>query len=109
MITMHTAADPLVLVQNEQVYQTEVRAKNGAGDLIQLYTVAPASYPAKPGAPYGAGHCNFTAQSRIAVVDLLDNWVRNGVYPGQGAIVAAMGDSSGYQAAYAPPPWPAAS
>ena len=109
MITMHTAADPLVLVQNEQVYQTEVRAKNAAGELVQLYTVAPASYPAKPGAPYGAGHCNFTAESRIAVVGLLDNWVRNGVYPGQGAILAAMGDSSGYQAAYAPPPWPAAS
>ena len=34
--------------------------------LVQTYTVAPATYPESPGAPYGAGHCNFTAQSRIA-------------------------------------------
>ena len=110
MITMHTAADTLVLVQNESVYKDEHAALPGStGDLVQLFTVAPASYPVKPGAPYGAGHCNFTEQSRVAVVDMLDNWVRNGVYPGSVAIATAMGDTSGYEPAYSPGPWPAGS
>jgi hypothetical protein len=109
MITMHTTADPLVLVQNETVYKAEATQQSTAGNLIQLFTVAPSTYPATPGAPYGAGHCNFTVQSRVAVVDMLDNWVRNGVYPGSVAIATDMGDSSGYSPAYTPGPWPAGS
>ena len=97
MITMHTAADPLVLVQNETVYKAEHAASNSTGDLIQLFTVAPTTYSSPPGAPYGAGHCNFTTQSRLAVVNLLNNWVQNGVYPGTVAIATAMGDNSGYE------------
>jgi len=107
-LTMHTEADPLVLVQNESVFAKEVASsKTATGDLVQLYTAAPATYPAKPGAPYGAGHCNFTPQSRVAVVDLMDNWVRNGVYPGPQAVAAAMGLTSGYDPIYQPPAWPA--
>ena len=75
-------------------------------DLVQLYTVAPATYPEDPGAPYGAGHCNFTSQSRVAVIDLLNTWVQQGVLPGSEAIATAMGDSSGYQPLFVPGPWP---
>ena len=76
-------------------------------DLVQLYTVAPDdATPRTAGAPYGAGHCNFTSQSRVAVIDLLNDWVQNGVYPGSAAIAAAMGDSSGYVAGWTPGPWP---
>jgi pimeloyl-ACP methyl ester carboxylesterase len=107
-LTMHTKSDPLVLVQNETVFAGEVAANTKAdADLVQLYTVPPTSYPQDVGAPYGAGHCNFTAVSRIAVVDLMQDWVRDGVYPGTAAIATAMGDSSGYDAVYRPGPWPA--
>lgn len=109
-ITLHTAADPLVIVQNESFfrarYQKAQAAGQAPGGLVQLYTVAPSTYPEKPGAPYGAGHCNFTSQSRVAVIDLLDTWVRDGVYPGEAAISEAMGDASGYQPAYVPSAWP---
>ena len=58
-LTLHTAADPLVAVQN----QTLLREASGStDDLVQLFTVAPDTYPAKPGAPYGAGHCNVHAR-----------------------------------------------
>jgi pimeloyl-ACP methyl ester carboxylesterase len=108
-LTLHTEDDPLVLVQNEGVFAGEVAAsKQASADLVQLYTAPPATYPEKPGAPYGAGHCNFTQQSRVGVVDLMDNWVRNGVYPGAQAIAAAMGEQSGYDPIYQPGPWPAA-
>jgi pimeloyl-ACP methyl ester carboxylesterase len=109
-ITLHTAADPLVLVQNESFFRARFEKAQAAGratgDLVQLYTVAPASYPENPGAPFGAGHCNFTSQSRVAVIDLLTSWVRDGVYPGQSAISSAMGDQSGWAPGFAPGPWP---
>ena len=109
-ITMHTKADPLVIVQNETFlrdrYQFQQSQGNVNAELVQLYTIAPNEYPEDPGAPYGAGHCNFTDESRIAVIDLLDNWVRNGVYPGPTAIDNATGSDSGYNGIYTPGPWP---
>jgi len=110
-ITMHTKSDPLVIVQNESLfgerYNAAVAAGKASGGLVQLYTVAPSTYPEDSGAPYGAGHCNFTNQSRIAVIDLLNRWVRNGVYPGGVAVRVAMGNESGYDAIYRPSAWPA--
>ena len=110
MITMTTAADPLVIVENESFFRDRYNAAQAAGEvkggLLQLFTVAPGQYSEETGAPYGAGHCNFTLQSRVAVIELLDRWVREGVYPGQAAIAAAMGPQSGYSPAYQPGPWP---
>ena len=106
-ITLHTKADPLVLVQNETVFRQRVLAsRDRSGDLVQLYTVAPATYPAP--APYGAGHCNFTVPERIGVITLLDGWVRGGVYPAGPAVDAAFSGDKGISKAYAPGPWPAA-
>ena len=105
-ITLHTKSDPLVLVQNETLFKQRYAASKSNGDLIQLYTVPPATYPTSTGAPYGAGHCNFTPESRVALIGLLDNWVKNGVYPGAAAIAAAMGTDSGYSDMYQPGPWP---
>ncbi len=102
-ITLHTAADPLVAVQN----QTLLREASGATeDLVQLYTVAPDTYPADPGAPYGAGHCDFTPDSRVGMIDLLDQWVRGGQPPTEAAVVDALGEESGYDPTYEPGPWP---
>ncbi len=109
-ITLHTKADPLVIVENESFFRDRYDARLAAGEvkggLVQLYTVPPPEYTPEEGAPYGAGHCNFTPQSRLAVIDLLDAWVRDGVYPGQAAIAEAMGPESGYNAIYTPGPWP---
>jgi len=109
-ITLHTAADPLVISQNQTFfrnrYDAALKAGTATAGLVQLFTVAPATYPQSPGAPYGAGHCNFTPQSNVAVVDLLTNWVQNGVFPGTAGVQAAMGDSSGYSPAWTPGPWP---
>jgi hypothetical protein len=110
MITMHTADDPLVIVQNQSVYAYRYNdaVARGAvkGGLVQAYTVPPATYPQDPGAPYGAGHCNFTLESRLAVIDLLQRWVQEGVYPGLGALESAIGSDSGYAPGFQPGPWP---
>jgi pimeloyl-ACP methyl ester carboxylesterase len=110
-ITIHTAADPLVIVQNESYFLDRYTAAQSAGQapggLVQLYTVAPSTYPEDPGAPYGAGHCNFTSESRVAVIDLLTSWVQDGTLPGAAAIAKAMGTESGYSRLFVPGPWPA--
>jgi pimeloyl-ACP methyl ester carboxylesterase len=105
--TLHTEADPLVLVQNESVFAGKVAASTAkTADLVQLYTKAPARY-AKP-APYGAGHCNFTTDELTGSVAVLDGWVRGGVYPTGPAVTAAFRSDPGLDLSYRPGPWPAA-
>lgn len=104
-LTVHTEADPLVLVQNEGVFAGKVAASTAkTADLVQLYTKAPATYP-KP-APYGAGHCNFTGGELMGTLTLLDNWVRGGSYPAGQAITTAFGSDTGLDLTYRPAPWP---
>jgi pimeloyl-ACP methyl ester carboxylesterase len=106
-LTLHTEADPLVLVQNESVFAGKVAASEAkTADLVQLYTKAPAHY-AKP-APYGAGHCNFTTDELTGSVVALDGWVRGGVYPAGPAVTAAFRSDPGLDLSYRPGPWPAA-
>ena len=107
-LTLHTEADPLVLVQNESVFAGTVAASTAkTADLVQLYTKAPAHYP-KP-APYGAGHCNFTSGELTGSVTALDGWVRGDVYPTGPAVTAAFGSDPGLDLSYRPGPWPAGS
>jgi hypothetical protein len=107
-ITLHTTADPLVLVQNETVFAERAAANpDRTSDVVQLYSSAPATYTEQEGAPYGAGHCNFSPDERIGVITLLDRWAREGLYPASGAVTDAMGEENGIQPAYRPGPWPA--
>ena len=107
-ITLHTTADPLVLVQNAALFTDRVAdSPDRAGDVVQLFTAAPPEYPAEEGAPYGAGHCNFSLDERLGVVDLLDAWARKGVYPTPQAASQALGPQTGYEPAFRPGAWPA--
>ena len=47
-LTLHTAADPLVIVQNQSFLKERT---GGSEKLVQLFTVPPADYPEDPGAP----------------------------------------------------------
>jgi hypothetical protein len=103
-LTMHTEADPLVLVANERILAGRVHAKNDDSDLVQLYVKAPATYSDSTGAPYGAGHCNFSDQQRVGLIDTLDAWVREGVYPVPVGVAAKFGD--GLDPTYTSGLWP---
>ena len=103
-ITLHTAVDPLVAVQNQTLLR---EASASTDELVQLFTVPPATYPANPGAPYGAGHCAFTPQTRIGMIELLDAWVRGGQAPTEESVREAFGADSGFDPAFVPGPWPA--
>jgi pimeloyl-ACP methyl ester carboxylesterase len=104
-ITMHTAYDQLVLVQNETVFAERVqKSEKRKADLVQLYTTPPDKYAAP--APYGAGHCNFTDDERVGLIKSLDGWVRTGLAPGPETVAKAMGTTNGYTPAFKPGPWP---
>jgi hypothetical protein len=105
-VTLHTAYDPLVIVQNEAVFQDRV-AKAGHSDLLhQLWVVPPASYPdgnpsiSTDGAPYGAGHCNFSTGQYLSAVQALNGWVTSGTY-------TPPAETGGLRTSLSVPVWPA--
>lgn len=103
-ITMHTEDDPLVLVQNETVFNGRVSQKGQTGRLVQLYIAPPKTYSESTGAPYGAGHCNFSDGQRVGLITALDNWVRKGIYPTQAGLTSVIGE--GLDPSFTAGPWP---
>ena len=103
-LTMHTEADPLVLAQNEHVFAERVQSHSDNGKLVQMYIAPPPTYSESTGAPYGAGHCNFSEQQLYGVVSVLDNWVREGVYPVPSGVADQFGP--GVDPGYVPAAWP---
>ncbi|MCW2525213.1 MAG: hypothetical protein JWM76_73 [Pseudonocardiales bacterium] len=105
-VTLHTEADPLVLVANESVLAQRAEKAKKSAELAQFYIKAPATYSEADQAPYGAGHCNFSIQQREGLITVLDGWVRGGARPNAAAVSGSFG--AGFDASYAPKPWPAA-
>lgn len=109
-LTLHTEYDDLVPVQEEGVFAAAVAAHNATGNVLQLYTAPPATYPKVTGkmggAPYGAGHCNFSADESVDTVRLMDGWARSGMKPDTAATRAAFTGSTGLDLGYTPKPWP---
>ena len=76
---MHTQYDPLVIVQNEARLRTTGSAKAGTRPrCTSSGSSPPATYTdgspsiSTDGAPYGAGHCNFTTEQYLAAVQTLE-------------------------------------
>ncbi|HEV2886663.1 MAG TPA: hypothetical protein VGX49_07125 [Jatrophihabitans sp.] len=105
-VTMHTEQDPLVLVQNETVFASRVRAEQRSGQLVQFFIKPPATYSETTKAPYGAGHCRFSDGQRQGLVNILDGWVRRSIYPSPAGSAGILGE--GVDPSYAPGPWPVA-
>ncbi len=107
-VSLHTQFDQLAIVQNEsQIYVKALRSANDQARLFKpIVTSPPAFYPENGKTPYGAGHCNFTADSVIGTVALLDDWVRYQQFPTDVSTDKRMGLESGYDKDFVPPAWP---
>ena len=103
-VTMHTEDDPLVLVANETILAGRAAAAGKSGSLVQLYVAPPTSYSESAGAPYGAGHCNFSDEQREGLISTLDSWVRTSVYPVASGVASKFGP--GLDPTFSAPPWP---
>ncbi len=105
MVLLHTLYDPLVIVQNESHYLARAAA-DGQHNVDLLLTAPPSHYAPKPGAPYGAGHCNFTDASKVGVIGVLDQWVSTGKRPTESDIARLLGSGSGWAPTAGAPAWP---
>jgi len=109
-LTVHTGYDATAIVQNETVFGNRaLRTTGRTGDLLQVFTTPPARYTGS-GAPYGAGHCNFTTDERVGAVSSLNRWVRTGARPSLADLGVSMRGTSkatGFDPLFVPGPWPA--
>ncbi|MFB9320609.1 hypothetical protein [Cryptosporangium minutisporangium] len=109
-LTVHTGYDATAIVQNETVFGNRaLRTTGRTGDLMQIYTTPPPKYTGK-GAPYGAGHCNFTTDERVGAVSNLDRWVRTGTRPtlvDLGIAMRGTSKATGFDPVFIPGQWPA--
>jgi pimeloyl-ACP methyl ester carboxylesterase len=104
-LAIHTTADPLVLAQNETVFADRVESHKATPLLSQAFIGPPETYTEETGAPYGAGHCNFSVEQRVTFIELLDDWARRGIYPTPVTFETELGEA--HANVFDPGPWPA--
>lgn len=109
MVGLATENDPAAVIANSAVF---VRHASAAGEhasrLVHAnVAVPPLFYPASGRAPYGAGHCAFTAASITGTVSVLNDWVRDGLYPTDSSMQRLLGAGSGVTLPYRFERWPA--
>lgn len=106
--TLHTEYDTQAIVQNESAYWT--LANQAGPDSLRLLhvnvTSPPTSYPEEGAVPYGAGHCNFTPQSVVGTVAIVNDMVRDGIFPTVVNTTRLLGPNSGLNASYKLQRWP---
>jgi alpha-beta hydrolase superfamily lysophospholipase len=103
-LTLHTIDDSVTIAANVGWFTDRVDSAQSTGLLRTMFTVPPEIFPSDPGAPYGAGHCNFTPDVKITALELLDSWV-DGQEPAFSDPMV-LGPSSGYLPGLNPPTWP---
>ncbi|WP_426563114.1 hypothetical protein ACPPVT_19245 [Angustibacter sp. McL0619] len=103
--TLHTAKDPVAIVQHEQLFAQRAQRAGSQNLLLQLYSVPPAKYdpPPKDG---GAGHCNLTAGQVTATVALLSSWAATHTRPTDQEVTAAASKVPSLSGTFVPAPWP---
>jgi hypothetical protein len=72
VLTVHTVADPLAPVENEQAYAAKVARAGDTRQLRQVFTDR-------------AGHCTFSPAEKVAALQTLIRRVESGVWPSTAA------------------------
>lgn len=103
-IALHTIDDPVTIAQNVSVFTDRVQTQGALERLQAWFTAPPDVFAVDPGAPFGAGHCNFAPEVRVAALAALDGWVESGAAPAQTPDL--LGSGSGYQPGVRAPAWP---
>jgi hypothetical protein len=74
VLTFHTVADPIVLVETESVFHDMVESRKELGNLVQLFVKERST-------DFYRGHCQFTPSEAAATFDLIVKWVESGAKP----------------------------
>ena len=105
-LTMHTqsrpAGDRAERGASSPGGSRATRTRHGSQQLF----IQPPAYAT--GAPYGAGHCNFSTTQYVGVVDAIDGWVRTGSRPTATELTQLFAAQPGaLDLDYRPAAWPA--
>jgi pimeloyl-ACP methyl ester carboxylesterase len=89
VLTLHTDADPTVLVANERLYKETVKQAGKLKNLVQVYSAS-------------KFHCDFTDEQLMTCVHKMDEWLDSGSKPKVTAFPAELGFLPDFE----PPAWP---
>ncbi len=97
-VTLHTEFDPAAILNNEGALVTAANESGAeARRLLAPHVVGPpAFYPSGEEPVPGAGHCSFTTESVLGSVQLLNEWVQQGLFPSESRTTELLGEGSGY-------------
>ncbi|MFN8126782.1 MAG: hypothetical protein U0R64_09785 [Candidatus Nanopelagicales bacterium] len=106
-LSLHNALDPVYIAANVSHYATTLSATGAEerADLVGVYAMPPESVGSSQPAAEGVGNCNFEPRTLLGAVILLDQWVRNGVYPGRDSLLDSFKQQP-VSLDYDPGPWP---
>lgn len=108
-VTLHTQFDALAILQNDGALVAAANQKGAeARRLLSPIVVGPpVFYPTDDQLVPGAGHCSFTTETVFGSVQILDEWVRQGLFPSQSLTTELLGEGSGYIPDFPLMKWPA--
>lgn len=107
-VTLHNAVDPVYIAPNVSAYRA-VLAGTGEpaaiGSLVDIFALPPGAVSEASPAEEGIGNCDFAPRTMLGAMIQLNQWVRNGQYPGRDTIAQAFKGQT-VSLDYDPGPWP---
>lgn len=106
-LTLHNALDPVYIAPNVSHYAAELAATGTEeqADLVHVFVLPPNSVGTSQPASEGVGNCNFEPRTLLGAMIQLNQWVRNGIYPGRDSLRDSFKNQP-VSLDYDPGPWP---
>ena len=106
-ITVNNAIDPVYIAPNVSSYRETIMATDPdlIGNLIDVFALMPDAVSESRPAGEGVGNCNFETRTVLGAMIQLNQWVRNGQYPGRDTVQLAF-KGQRVTLDYDPGPWP---
>lgn len=106
-LSLHNALDPVYIAPNVSSFRDslEQAGSENVGNLVGVFALPPETVSETDPAAEGIGNCNFESRTVLGAMIQLNQWVRNGVYPGRDTARQAF-KSQNVSLDYDPGPWP---
>lgn len=106
-LTLHNIFDTVYIAQNVSSYERVLAGGDpeSAAKLVTAFIAPPQTYSEYNPAPEGVGNCEFEPRTMLGAMIQLNQWVRNGTYPGRDTARQSF-KSPNVTLDYDPGPWP---
>ena len=106
-LTLHNIFDPVYIAQNVSSFEQVLSGgePESAAKLVTAFMTPPSTYSEYNPATEGVGNCQFEPRTMLGAMIQLNQWVRNGTYPGRDTSRQSF-KSPSVTLDYDPGPWP---